>query len=602
MFKSLFKKKQQSGAVPGTSSLFSFGMRGKIFGAMGSLCILLGFIAGTSLNIISDNLSVSSSLVSSSNKLSKRVKEVSDSIQETLEKQQMQQKQFAETQDALTQEMLSRQVKLYQSILAVEQSMTAVDRNSNLIINDAEPYSVVANEVETLRKELQEFFALPEMGLVDPKKVKGANRAGRGYLQTYDEVKALDEENVSMSQQVELVEGAKGIGESLRGRMLAVVEAIKKVAKEQLDEQRVDSREKMRRAQAEDKKTLGLILASQKEIRETVQGNVTEISALETFLIAKRASLLVIATVALILGVIFSFAIVRLISRPIIRAAEIAKGIVDGDLDQVVDISGQDEIGQLGNSMATMIDKLRTNHLEVEESVLNLDQVACTVSASLEEISAAMEEIQGMTQYNVEKARIAEGMSTETKTSAEQGLTRVEEMVSSMTQVNKASQEIAKTVKVINDIAFQTNLLALNAAVEAAHAGEQGAGFAVVAEEVRSLAGRCAAAANDTTELIDGPLKRIGYATDVANKMEEDLRNIHGKIEGMNSLIKEISTASEEQATGIKQTNSGLNQIDVAAQSLASQTDQLTNTMERFRKQPEPEYGDEGDIEYLPES
>lgn len=577
---------------------FLFGLRGKIFVAMGTICLLLAVIAGLALNIISDNLAVSSHLVTSSNELSVGVRKVSDSIQQTLENQQEQRVKFNQLQEEQSRQQLDHQVELYQRVLGVQNALNSVARKSSLIINDGEPYQIVAKDVSHLKNELDIFFAMPDLARIEEEKVKGASRAARGYLQMYEELQALDAENVSMSQQIELVVEAQGIGKSLENRMALVLDGILSHAEEHIVEQREAARQKLQDSLVADQETLAAILARQAEIRQTVAGNVKQISELESFLLAKRRYLVMAAVIALVLGVTFSVLIVRVITRPLIRAVAIAKGIAEGDLDQEVDIQGSDELGQLGDSMSIMIDNLRFNRHEIESSVARLDEVAAMVSSSLEEISANMEEINSMSQQNLLKAKSMREMSDETQKSAGQGKSRMAEMLGSMNEVNAASQEIAKIIKVINDIAFQTNLLALNAAVEAAHAGEQGQGFAVVADEVRSLAGRCASAANDTTILIEGPMKKIGEATEKAGRLAEALDSIHASVAGMAGVIKEISDASEDQSAGITQTNHGLSQIEQAAMGLASQTDQLTSTLERFKKQG----GQTGEPRYLPES
>lgn len=561
-----------------------FGLRGKIFGAMGSVCLLLVLIAGVSVKIITENLEVSEKLVARGKVLSARVESVGATIKENLTAQKERQVRFANERDAIGKERLTKQVSLYQRILDLQTAMGAVDRNANKIIVNSDPYSVVAKEVATLKTVLDEFFAMPDLAILDEKKIKSASRAAKAYLGTYDEVKVLDEENVSMTQQIDKVKRAQEIGVALQERVALLVEDMKSQAQVTIERENDAAKADLDRALAEDEKTLTEILASQEEIRKNVAQDVKENSSLEGFLQAKRRELVIMALVALAVGVAFSIAIVTMITRPVLRAVKIAKGIAEGDLEQEVDITGDDEIGQLGNSMAIMIDNLRANRVEIESSVHSLDELACAVSSSLEEISASMSEINGTTQLNVQKAKMTDEMSGEAKSNAEEGKVKMSEMVQTIAAIQSASREIAKTIKTINDIAFQTNLLALNAAVEAAHAGEQGKGFAVVAEEVRRLAARCAEAANETTVLLEGPLKKIGVAVEVANKTATAFDSIYDNVNAMGSLVSEIVLGSEMQAVGIKQINSGLAQIDNVAQGLAGQTDQLTVTMDRFKK------------------
>lgn len=569
--------------------LTNLGLRAKIYIAMGLLCVLIALIAGLSLMIITENLDVSKSLVRRGQILSQRVEAVGATIARTLTEQQERQVDSANDREVLFQERLTKQVGLYQLLLRMEAAMAAVDRNANRIIIDSEPYAVVAKEIDAMKEATKIFFALPDLAVIEEKKVKGASRAVRAYLGTYDEVKALDEENVSMTQQIDKVKRAQEMGAIVRERVTGLVEEIKRRAEETIDKENREAETKMELAQAQDQETLAGILKNQDEIRQSVATDVQANSSLEEFLLAKRRNLVVMALVALALGMVFSVAIVTMITRPVLRAVAIAKGIAEGDLAQTVDISGNDEIGQLGHSLTIMIDNLRTNREEIEMSVRSLDEVASTVSSSMEEISASMSEINGTTHLNVQKAQMANEMSNEAKITTEEGKIRMGEMVSTINDIKSASQEIAKTIKTINDIAFQTNLLALNAAVEAAHAGEQGLGFAVVAEEVRRLASRCSEAANDTTVLLEGPLKKIGMAVEVAGKTASALDTIYDKVSAMGSLVDDIVVGSEMQAAGIRQISNGMTQIDSAAQGLAGQTDHLSSTLDRYKKQKDDE-------------
>jgi methyl-accepting chemotaxis protein len=154
-----------------------------------------------------------------------------------------------------------------------------------------------------------------------------------------------------------------------------------------------------------------------------------------------------------------------------------------------------------------------------------------------------------------------------------------------MAEITKASEDTQKIVKTIDEIAFQTNLLALNAAVEAARAGEAGAGFAVVAEEVRNLAMRAAEAAKNTANLIEDTVKKIDTGSHLVERTSTAFSQVSGNTDKVGVLVSEISQASQEQARGIAQVNKAMADMDRVVQQIAASAEESAAAAEELHAQ-----------------
>ncbi len=250
---------------------------------------------------------------------------------------------------------------------------------------------------------------------------------------------------------------------------------------------------------------------------------------------------------------------------------------------------------------------------QVSSSSQSLAEGASEQAASLEETSASLEEIDSMTKRNSESAQSAQTLSGQARFAAETGATRTgemqeamdaiteasTEMADSIRDIKKSSDDVSKIIKTIDEIAFQTNILALNAAVEAARAGEAGMGFAVVAEEVRSLAQRSAQAAKETARMIEASVAQSTRGVEVNGRVtlrlqeiavksktvRESLVQIVEKVKEADSLVSTIATASKEQTSGLEQITTAVSQMDQVTQSNAAGAEETASAAEELNAQ-----------------
>jgi methyl-accepting chemotaxis protein len=259
-----------------------------------------------------------------------------------------------------------------------------------------------------------------------------------------------------------------------------------------------------------------------------------------------------------VLGLIVAWLIIRGITRPILAIAR---------------------------QLATESAQTHSAAVQVSSASQEMADGASRQAAALEESSASLHEMASMTTRNSESAQSAKGLAAEARATADTGARDMTAMREAMNAIKSSSSEISKIIKTIDEIAFQTNILALNAAVEAARAGEAGAGFAVVAEEVRSLAQRSAQAAKETAAKIEDASTKSEQGATISGQVSASLDKIVERIRQLDEMVGGIAQASTEQSEGIGQLNQAVAGMDKITQSNAALAQQSATSAEEMKSQ-----------------
>ncbi len=273
----------------------------------------------------------------------------------------------------------------------------------------------------------------------------------------------------------------------------------------------------------------------------------------------------------------------------------------DGHLDVHPSFEYMGGFGTLNQSMESILkslngimtdvsaaaDQVATGIRQVSDGSQAVSMGATEQASAIEELTATVSGIAQQTRQNADNATLANRLTLDAKSSAAQGNELMKSMQQAMAEINEASANISKIIKVIDEIAFQTNILALNAAVEAARAGIHGKGFAVVADEVRSLAAKSADAAKQTTELIEGSVRKTEAGTKIADDTASALADILSSVDKAAVLVENIASASNEQASAIVQVNRGLEQMNQVVQTNSATSEEQAAASEELTAQAE---------------
>jgi methyl-accepting chemotaxis protein len=285
--------------------------------------------------------------------------------------------------------------------------------------------------------------------------------------------------------------------------------------------------------------------------------------------------------------------------RPIDESSDVLARIAERDLTARVTGAYAGDFAKIKESIntaaATLEDAMGQVGIAAEQTASAGQQIASgsqalaqgssEQAASLEEVSGSLNEMLASSQQTAASARDARRMADVARECVTQGAESMQRLSAAIATIKDSSDQTAKIVKTIDEIAFQTNLLALNAAVEAARAGDAGRGFAVVAEEVRSLAIRSAEAAKTTANLIEESVQSTASGVALNAEVSERLTEIDRHVSQVSVVISEIATAGESQSQSVKHINVAVTELNEVTQQVAANAEESASASEELASQ-----------------
>ncbi|HEY3284181.1 MAG TPA: methyl-accepting chemotaxis protein [Armatimonadota bacterium] len=289
------------------------------------------------------------------------------------------------------------------------------------------------------------------------------------------------------------------------------------------------------------------------------------------------------------------------VEKPISAVGEVLEQVAQKDLTARVRGEFQGEFEAMKVALNTALDNLdqglgqvalgaeqvASASSQIGDGSQALSQIASEQASSLEEVSSSLQEMASMADQNASNAREARSLTEAARTDAAKGVKSMDQLSQAIERIKSSSDDTAKIVKTIDEIAFQTNLLALNAAVEAARAGDAGKGFAVVAEEVRNLAMRSADAAKNTANLIEESVKNAEQGVTIQTEVLRNLEAIEQDVDRVTEVVSEIAAASEQQSQGVQQVNQAVEQMNGLTQQNAANSEESASASEELASQAE---------------